>query len=356
MTLSLNIKNAKEAADSVSYHRGKIIKPDFLSNIADVSVYGTEYLGLPVTYDCGDGKNGAYAFTINDDVLVRSFNSTPQCVAGFYGDLWPCVPMPSQTYIIGDKAYSKSMFQETEYIQSNLTLFQQRYTQIYKKSCAVTPALYVNQPQPDMTGRFVTLETDTYSPTARDVNVYYDGIKIYHTYNSDPLEVFNGTRSNYLGTYQNPKTGAGIMVYQINTFTDWRPQISGHVDFDFYLYSSTGVSVRLCGASCNVTGEVSPATGECVNSVSGFYCDDDATGNIFHCVMRIAEAATFSADKYSNGVNSGGLLRDVTLSVSVTDSGAINVINTYTTDSDGNITYPDGSKGQPSDIYYKKKF
>lgn len=350
----MNVKNAKEAADSISYRRGIVTGTDYNGGAVDVIADGVPAQSIPVVYDCGDGSYGPFAFCIGDDVMVRYYNGYPQNVVGFYGNLWPCIPMPSYTMISDDKVYSRSLFQDTGYVRSSLALFGTRYSQIEKRTCAVNYELYINKPCPDMSDKFVILETDVGSDPSRDVNMYYDGTFVYHTYNANPSDVFNGTRSNIIGAFINPYTKTGLLVYQVNTFTNWRPQVSGHVDFDFYLYASTGTHIRICGASCDVTGAVSAVSGECVSYAEGFRCDDEQLGRFMSCTLYKSKADTFTADQFTNTLNAGDRLSNTVLTEYISADGIKNVTETYSTDAAGMITYPDGSAGYPSRLFYKK--
>lgn len=350
----INVANAKEAVDDVFYRTGTVIRADYAAETVSVLVAG-QPVTVPVFYECPAGACSAYAFCVGDEVIVRYFAGQPQYAVGFSKYLWPCVPMPSMTAVSGSSAFSRGLFQQTEFVTSDLTLFGQRYAEITKKTCDSAFSVYVDQPAPDMSGRFVILETDSYVDQSRDVKAYFDGNFLYHTYNANPSGVFNGTRSNILGSYVDPETGVGTAVYQINTFTDWRPLVSGHVDFDFYLYSSASGTVRLCGASCDVVGNFSQASGECVSGVTGFYCDDETCGYMFVCRIKISTAGSFYADASTNFLDSSGRLRDRIACSYVMGGETVCTDYEYATDTGGLVVYPDGTKGQPVTAYYKKK-
>jgi len=349
--------NAMYPAERIAYAKGRVIYSDYIENGIRVSVNGSEYT-LPAAYDSADGKPSAYAFSTGDIVAVRTYEGLPTHIAGFEDRLWPFIPMPAEVNIEADRVFSSSLFQETPVIESDSTLFFQAYEKLPETECAIGFTSYVNVPAPDMEGRLVSLQTHaTGNVFSRLSKFYYDGEYIYETYNEESFDgVFNGTRSNIIAAYKDPSSGTAFVIYQINTYTEWLPRISGRVDFDFYIWSSKGHNQRICGGYSHVTEAVSEASGQCIGYETTGFCAEDSEGmSVLVCGFYICSIGSFSASAGNNFVDTGGYEQFMRFTMAAMPEGTYSADRIYECSESGHIRLGEGIYADPKNSIYRKK-
>lgn len=369
MSQYINSNNALDPVENISYKKGRVVKADYLGNLLDVSCGGSIHKNLPVFYRCNGGENedihgstagGSFAFTLEDEVLVRFYNGRADRVCGFYGDLWPCIPMPAMAIASDTVIYSKNLFQNTEYAETDTELFLKRYTKISEKNCDTELSTYSNTSLPeDYQNRFIAvvmsgLSGDLYY---RHTTVYFSGTSIYTTYNYETRSggVFNGTRSNVIAAFVHPLTGDGVLVYQINTFTDWLPQVSGRVDFAFYIYCSSGYHELISTGYSIVSSEVSDANGTGISESSGFYTDTADTGYAFCMSASVENLMNFTAEAGEQLPTYSDKTQKLIFTLYYTEDGAVINISEMEYDSSEKLLMPDGEYRYAEINFYRKK-
>ncbi len=360
MTLYIPNETALDPAENINYRRGTVTGVNYADNLLNVICGNDRYADVPPFYACAKtGAHSVLAFSLEDEVIVRFSRGIPTHVTGFYGALWPCVPMPSFSIVTDDTVFSAAMSGGTDFMESPRQLFDSRYQKISTDGCEAVLSRYINvTPPEDLSGIFAAVEQDgsTAQFWYRDTKFYYDSSLIYSTYNeeSKTTGAFNGTRSNILGTYINPDTKAGVMAYQVNTFTDWIPKVSGRVDFAFYIYSSSGFHEKTAGGYSIVTGSASPAQGDGISSVSCVYSSQEETGHILRIASDVSALSSFSADSGSNTVRFGDKTREDHLCVFAESDTLRHRPLSFRTNSYGQMELPDGRYAYAEVSFYKK--
>lgn len=336
----------------IGYLKGSVRSVDRKKDTADVDCGGQIYRSVPVFYNCpaagavlqsGPLKNSARAFAKGDEVLVRTFDGKPSHVIGFTGDLWPCIKTPA--YVYGGYVLDEN---STSFSMPGSSLFYERYKALAAEQCWAFFTTYINDENADTGTGFVSVQkhwTDT--EYHRDTKCYMNGNFIFQTLNDETFDhVFNGTRSNILGSFIHPdESGQGCLVYQVNTFYDWKPRTSGRVVFDFYLYITDGTHTKLATAECIVTGSVSPASGLAVKCGDFHAASDELTGRLLYGNVQITDAGSFSSDGSTNSISTGDS-RSAHLLFSTGDETEM---LTVPLSSEGVLSLPDGYVS-PDDI------
>ncbi|PLX65999.1 MAG: hypothetical protein C0602_12770 [Denitrovibrio sp.] len=305
MTHRTKCANTLDVVENISYQEGVVTHVDYEKDTADFVSGGITYKEVPVFYNHPDAKkeqrNGSLngsskAFCRGDEIIIRMFRNEPSHIIGFISSLWPCIKVPAFVFTGANPYAYDEHTGGYEKIES--TLFYERYKTLTLGTCYASFTTYVNQQNADISTGFVSAQTHwTDSKYHRESKFYYNGESIYNTYNNETFSnVFNGTRSNILGAYTHPDNGWGALIYQVNTFYDWKPRVSGRVKFDFYIYTSTGTHTKLATAEADVTGASVQATGSIVYSPAIYKANDDFTGEIFAGSLKIYDACTFSSD------------------------------------------------------------
>jgi len=294
-------RNAYDPVENISYTAGKILSVDFLNTCADVSCNGVTYNNLPVLYNCSGGYTASAAFARGDDVIVRLYKNSPSHIVGFSGDMWPCVKTPALTFA-SDSIYTYDT--EDGVFTTHPEKFYDRYTPLSEYTCEVDHTFYKNDRDAEIGSGFTTIETDwTDDKWNRDTKFYYEQELVYSTYNNETFaNVFNGTRSNVFGRYIQPNTRWGCMVYQINTFYNWKPQTSGKVTFDYYLYTSDGLNELVASAYANVNSASVQAFGYVVSDVDCKFVSEPSAGEMLKIDITINNAGLFTSDGSTNFV------------------------------------------------------
>lgn len=349
--------NAMYPAERIAYARGRVLYSDYIENSIRVAVNGFEYT-LPAAYDSADAKPSAYAFSTGDVVAVRTYEGLPTHIAGFEDRLWPFIPIPAEVSISADRVFSSSLFQETPLIESDRSMFLSAYEKLPEKECEIGFTSHVNEPAPDMEGRLVSVQTHTTGNVfSRLSKFYYNGEFIYETYNEETFGgVFNGTRSNIIAAYKDAASGRAFVIYQINTYTDWLPYTSGRVDFDFFIWSSTGLSRRICGGYSDIAGVISPATGQCIGyDTTGFFAEDSEGMSVLVCGFYICKAESFSAPASNNFVDTGDYEQFLRFTAVSMPEGTYSADRAYGCNDSGDIRLGEGIYADPKNSIYRKK-
>lgn len=360
--------NALDPTENISYRKGRVIRADYAENRLDVVCGDETFRRLPVFYHCTGSENtdaygsvsgGSLAFALEDEVLVRFYKGDADMVCGFYDKIWPCIPMPAMALATEEKIYARSLFQETDYTETARTLFEKRYAAITEKTCSVSLTTVSNAPLPaDYHNRFIAVVTSGFDGTYyyRNTTVYFNGTPVYTTANYETTgSVFNGTRSNIIAAFVHPVTNEGILVYQVNRFTDWVPKTSGRVDFSFHIYFSSGRHEETASGYSVVTGGISEASGTGITDAQGFYTDTADTGYAFCMNVTVENMMNFSAASgeqkpaYSN--KSHSLVYTLFYG---SDGGEINTAR-LEYDEWERLLMPDGEYGYAEIHFYKKK-
>ncbi|MGE4268453.1 MAG: hypothetical protein AB7F25_13550 [Deferribacterales bacterium] len=352
-------QNALDPTENISYAEGRVTKTNHSANTVEVTVDNAVYGGLPIEYESVEARPESYAFSVNDPVVVRQYKGVPSHITGFKDRLWPFVPMPAEAYETDNFILSSGLLHRTEFVRSPKAAFNTAYEAMKKKTCAVSTPTYINQPAPDDTnGKIYSLQVHQTTNVYTRLTRYYFGSEfIYETYNEETTSgVFNGTRSNVITAHVDPISGAAFMIYQVNTFTDWKPQTSGRVDFDFYLYSSLGIHEKIASAYALITGASSPVYGECIGyDTTGFYCEDTADTGFFISGFYTCAVNPFTADSGVNTVSQGEYLKYGRFIQSWAPDGYGTSVSDYNCDENGNIELAAGLYVSPDGNIYKKK-
>jgi len=352
-------QNALDPTENISYAEGRVTKTNHTENTVEVAVSGAAYGDLPIVYESADGKPESYAFSVSDTVVVRLYKGVPSHIIGFKDRLWSFVPMPAEVYETDNFIMSSGLLHRTELIRSQKAAFNRAYEAMKKRTCAVSTPTYINEPAPDDTnGKIYSLQVHQTTNVYTRLTRYYFGSEfIYETYNEETTSgVFNGTRSNVITAHVDPISGAAFVIYQINTFTDWKPQTSGRVDFDFYLYSSLGTHEKIASAYTIVTGASSPVYGECIGyETTGFYCEDTAGTGFFIGGFYTCSVNPFTAASGTNTVSTGAYIKYSRFIQSWAPDGYGTSVINYNCDENGNIELTDGLYVSPDGNIYKKK-
>lgn len=239
-----------DPAEYIAYESGIITQVNSLNDTADVQTSSQTYNDVPVFYNCPEAsavqrngalKNSSDAFCRGDEVIVRIYQGAKTHIIGFTGDLWLYIKVPAFVFAGG------YLFNESEESFSPISseLFHTRYKEIQLETCSENFTTYINNDDADISEGFVSSQTHwTDSRYNRDSKFYFNGELFYQTYNNETFTgTFNGTRSNIIGSYVHPDSGWGVCIYQINTFYDWRPHISGRIKFDFF-FTHQQVSIQ----------------------------------------------------------------------------------------------------------------
>jgi hypothetical protein len=351
-------QNAMDPVENISYAEGIVTAVDYLANSLTVSVDSAEFSGLSIAYDSAEGRPSTYAFSVNDRVAVRLYGGTPSHIIGFTDRLWPFIPMPAECLKYNNIIAAKSIFQDTPFVKAELNAFTGIYEQISKSYCGITAPTYINLPAPENTdGLLYSIQEHSSSGIySRRTRYYYEDKFIFETYNEETTShVFNGTRSNIIAAYRDPISNACFVIYQINTFTNWVPQTSGRVDFDFYIYSSLGMHQKITGGYSIVTGASSPSFGECIGySASGFYFSD-GEGTAFVCGFYRRAINPFTAPSGTNVVSAGEYLGYHRFMHTWQPEGFNTALSGYQCNENGQILLSDGIYADPAALLYKKK-
>ena len=261
-----------------------------------------EVLTLPVMYNCPSGYSSSYAFATGDDVIIRIYKDEPSHLIGFRGDSWPCVRTPAIVF-----ETEEPHIYDTDSFTQHPKVFYDRYKPLAEYECEVRHTHYVNDPDAKPDDAFTAIETDWDDGRwHRYTELYYGSELIYTTYNNETKEhVFNGTRSNAFGSYINSYTGWGCMVYQINTFSEWKPRTSGRVTFDYYFYSSTGINTRIASAYADINSASAQTYGLVVDNVSCVTLSDIYAGNIMKADITLCSGGMFTSDGTVNITEAG---------------------------------------------------
>jgi len=365
MSIYIESKNALDPAFYIGYQKGAVLKVNHAEDTADIEIDGKIHLGVPVFYNCaksgsirknGALKNSSLAVTRGDEVIVRTDKGKPSHITGFTDGLWPCIKTPA--YVFSNAQHRFLLDEKTlGFSKIDADIFDKRYKPVSTGFMYNSVTTYINDPEPDISEGFCTVQTHwTDSRMHRKTDVFFNGNKIYSTFNSETSEgVFSGTRSNIFGVYIHPLTDWGCMVYQVNTFYGWMPQASGRVVFDFYMYTSTGTHTKLCSAQADISGEISAGTGEVLRLADVRYITGEDTGEMLTRRIQISEAGNFSSDGSTNYISPDSGIRTL---YSLTEEGAdkpYDSIFQLSTDSSRNLTSGDESFADTFDIYVKDR-
>lgn len=314
-------KTTEDPILNIGYCKAAVLKIDRVNDTGDIDCGNNVYESVPFFYNCpsagsvmenGAVKGASKAFAIGDDVLVRVYRGKPSHITGFAGDIWPCISTPA--HLFTGQSGSRYIYdtQDELFMAVDCDGFYDRYEKLTLSYSSVSVKTYINAPEIDYSAGFVAVEnTWTDTEAHRDTGYYYMGEQIFFTSNHETGDgVINGTRGNILGAFIHPDTGWGTLVYQINTFYDWLPQVSGSVDFDYFIYSSGGIHLKLTSARADVTG-VSSAGSGLIASMPAFYSatDEKAGAEQFGKIV-ISDAGAFSSDGSTNIIN-GSQYREI---------------------------------------------
>jgi hypothetical protein len=230
------------------------------------------------------------------------YKGSPSHITGFAGDIWPCISTPAHIFT-GQVSAARYVYdaQDGQFILIDNDKFYDRYQKL-TLSYSAASIYYTSDTDVDYNTGFVAVKTAwTDTEAHRDTEFYLFGDLIFSTSNRETTDgVLNGTRGNILGAFIHPESGWGTLVYQVNTFYDWMPQVSGSVLFDYYIYCSGGIHTKLASAAADITGVSSQGSGF-VASMPVFYSAVDKTsGNMQFGSVVISEAGTFSSDGSTN--------------------------------------------------------
>lgn len=293
----IEVNNTLDATENISYAAGTVTKVDYEKGTADIE----GYKNLSVEYACMG--SAADAFAIGDDVIVRKFAGVPSHIIGFTGDMWPSLRTPALIFDEGAPYIYRNRSAEKLPIR-----FYDRYEKLDEYDCAVSHTFYLNNNNAETNDAFTTIEHDwTDGRYNRDTKFYYKDELIYQTYNNETYDgVFNGTRSNVFGRFIHPESGEACMVYQVNTFYDWLPRVSGRVSFDFYIYISGLLHTRLASAKADVTGYSTQAEGSVLSEALCTALTTPDNRSILKAELTVREAGDFTSDGSTNYIGYGG--------------------------------------------------
>lgn len=361
MTQRISNRTALEPVEHTGYTSGTIDSVDFENDTADILCGGELYTAVPVFYNCPEAgavqpngalRNSAAAFARGDEVLVRTHDSLPSHIAGFTGDLWPAVKTPAFVF---DSAYTYD-HRTSSLREIPSQLFFERYGRLDTTPCEVQFETYVNQQPDDLSSGFKSVQQhNDYGGSHNRLSRFYCmGRLICTTYNSeDGNGIFNGTRANILGAFRNQETGWGCVIYQINTFTDWRPGISGNVRFDYHIYTSAGLRQKIASAQTDITGYESECTGETVSAPGFSAASNTAYGKMMPGSLVINKAGLFSSDGDSNLAGSDGLKKTMCMNISEKTGGAAHDI--FYINPAPHLEIPDSTLTDGYELYIKKR-
>ncbi len=276
---------------------------------------------------------------------------TPSHIIGFKDELWACIKTPALLFTAEGGADYALDIDETTFTKIDSPLFQTRYKTMPLRYDRVSITTYINDPNADISSGFVSNQVHWTDGTwNRDTKVYFNGDLIYTTLNSETYShVFNGTRSNIISLCIHSETGwGGSMIYQVNTFHDWLPQKSGRVEFDFYLYTSTGTHEKIASAEVDVTSANDQATGKIVNNQIVLSGSDEHLGHMSLANIEVAEAGVFFSDGSTNYIGSGMKTDMIIMTTTQGTDNAVDKSITLQTNSFGQPLLPDGT---PADFY-----
>lgn len=282
----------KDPLRNIGYKTGIVLGTNREAVTATV-LTGGDVLTLPVVYNCPAGYSSADAFAVGDDAVIRLYKGEPSHVVGFTRGSWPCVRTPALVFE-AEEPYTY----DTEAFIQHPAKFYDRYKPLTEYGCEVSHTHYINRSDAVTNEAFTTIETDWYDGAwNRYTEFYYGAELIYTTHNNETAaHVFNGTRSNVFGRYINPRTGWACMIYQINTFTDWKPRTSGRVDFDYYLYTSTGINMPIASAYAEVNSASAQTYGLVISEASCAILLDSYAGNIMKADITLCSGGMFTSD------------------------------------------------------------
>lgn len=292
----INSNEIRDAVENIGYKIGMVTDTDYENEKVTVLSSGAN-VTLPVVYNCTSGYSSADAFAIGDDVIVRTYKGEPSHVIGFTGDSWPCVQTPAFTF-----ESAEPYTYESESFRQHPAKFYERYKPLKEYACEVDHTRYINDSSGETNNAFTTfITTWTDDKWHRYSEFYYGSELIYTTYNNETSsKIFNGTRSNVFGRYIDPVTGNGCMIYQINTFTNWQPQSTGRVAFDYYIYTSKGGSTLVSSAYADVNSASVQTYGLVVGETTCSVMKDAYAGSIMKADISIYTGGLFTSDGSTN--------------------------------------------------------
>lgn len=363
MSSKIMCRNTLDAVENIGFLKGEVLSVNYEHDTASLESNAQPYYDIPVFYNAPIAENvqkndsiksSSKAFCRGDEVIARMYKGEPSHIIGFTGDLWPCVKVPAFTF---NQSY---MYDEAADTFTEITspLFNTRYKTLTKDNCSKSFTTYINQPDADISTGFVSSQTHwTDSKYHRESKFYYNGELIYTTYNNETFShYFNGTRSNILGSYIHPDSGWGALIYQVDTFYNWRPLSSGRVIFDYYLYTSTGTHTKLATAEADITGASVQASGMCVDSVNIYSSKDSFTGEILSGTLKIYEAGIFSSDGSTNILGKNDCKEMLLISLMNGAQSPEVKISKMPTNIYGAVKMPDGGYSDGSfEIYIKNR-
>ncbi|PLX68630.1 MAG: hypothetical protein C0603_05615 [Denitrovibrio sp.] len=365
MSYKLYSNNTLDPVENISFQTGYVTEVDYLNDTAIIDC-GTIYQSVPIFYNCpsagseqsnGSLERSSSAFCKGDEVVVRFYKGSPSHIIGFKDELWPCIKTPALLFRSEIDDYFLDI-DNSVFNKVGNSLFYDRYKELALTNDSVEITTYINQPDADISTGFVSYQIHWIDGKMnRYTQMYFNGELIYSTLNNETnWHVFNGTRSNILSLCVHPVTGWGSMIYQINTYYNWQPQESGRVEFDFYLYTSTGTHIKLASAEVNVTGEYSQATGLALSDQIVLSGTDEQIGNISLGNIDISEAGVFSADSSTNYIGTADNISKVILKTSEGANTPIDQLITIDTNSNGGPLLTDGTPTDfNNEIYIKKR-
>jgi hypothetical protein len=365
----LKLKNSMEAAEGIAYEKATVIGTDYKNDTLGVLCNGEVIHDIPVFYQGdktlntlrnGSIKNASHAFALGDETVLRLKNGKPFCVIGFAGDIWPCMKTPTTLFSGFYGGYYTQYTGIGEKIEPvDIELFEKRYKKLSTDyGCSTDVNLYINEENVTLSEGYdsVQFHGNENSKDYRETYLYFNKQLLYRTRNTeDASHCFNGTRSNYIGTFKHTISGWGLFIYQINTFYNWIPQSSGRVISDYYLFTSTGMHTKICSATTDVTGSSSLSYGRTVESAHAREASVSGYGDILQCDIYLNKADSFDSDGTTNEVNSGA--REAVLSVMMTkdyDGAKTGLVINEIDKTTGQITTGGEPLQDVTDIYIKK--
>jgi len=311
------LNNTLEAVELIDYKEATLLHADYENDLLTLNFERDTLRDIPVFYEAdktgsllhnGSVKNASHAFARGDKVVLRIKDDEPDKVIGFPDKIWNCLKTPARIRLGRDNNHYAQYNKEGEQSHKiEIDLINKRYKKVASSNAHSRINTYINQPDVELSDGYDSVQEHGSTPLFyRNSKIYFNRKLIYTTANTETTnKCFNGTRSNAIGTFKHSSEGWGIFIYQINTFHDWIPKISGRVVSEFYLYTSTGTHKKLCSATTDITGAISPSYGFVATSSYCREATDAKHGSIMLCDIYIARAKNITSNGDTNHINSG---------------------------------------------------